>query len=116
MKVVDVDTYKNLYIGYVIKQRGCPELRTYDDVSNTEWCRGYPGLYRPLAWICPETCGCKSSGDADRDKFCFGHDYCPFTVPENVTHSDAQAYLRRIDRFRIFLHTPMIQFGGHKLP
>lgn len=116
MKVVDVDTYKNLYIGYVIKQRGCPELRTYDDVSNTAWCRGYPGLYRPLAWICPETCGCKSSGDADRDKFCFGHDYCPFTVPENVTHSDAQAYLRRIDRFRIFLHTPMIQFGGHKLP
>ena len=38
----------DLYIGYVIKQRGCPELRTYDDVSNTEWCRGAP--YQNQTW------------------------------------------------------------------
>lgn len=115
-KVVDTKAYRDLYLGYVVKSRGCSELRAYDLFSNTEWCRGHPGLYRPMAWICPETCGCKSSDDPERNSWCFGKDYCPFTIPENKTPYEADAYLRRIDRYRLFLHAPQIQWGGQKLP
>jgi len=115
-KVVDVPSYKDFYLGVVVKTYGCSQLRTYDALTNTEWCRGHPGLYRPMAWLCPETCGCKSSDDAQRNSFCFGRDFCPFTIPANVTPFEADDYLRKIDKYRLFIHAPQIQFGGHKLP
>ena len=66
-----------------IKEIGCAALDhtntgSYFDLTGTPYCQGEPGLFRPLAWLCPESCGCSSSGDPERDEFCFGYDHCPF--------------------------------------
>ena len=39
---------------------GCPVLAQFpvDFISNTVWCEGAPELVRPLASLCPQTCGC----------------------------------------------------------
>ncbi|CAE7697022.1 VPS11 [Symbiodinium sp. CCMP2592] len=77
-----------LFIGWVnwAKVAGCPALLANPvDVFNIEWCRGNPALFRPLAWFCPETCGCSSSGNLERDRFCFGYDHCPVHVAPNDT-------------------------------
>lgn len=39
---------------------GCPALAQFpkDLVMDTEWCEGLPDLFRPLAHLCPESCGC----------------------------------------------------------
>ena len=65
---------------------GCPALLLNPvDAFNIEWCRGNPALFRPLAWFCPETCGCSSSGNLERDRFCFAYDHCPVHVEANDT-------------------------------
>ena len=42
---------------------GCPRLLVNDTdfVTSVKWCEGFPDLFRPVAFLCPETCGCKAS-------------------------------------------------------
>ncbi|CAE7324409.1 unnamed protein product [Symbiodinium pilosum] len=45
-----------------VKEVGCPFIGgvefPQDPFSGVRWCEGYSPLYRPLAWLCPEACGC----------------------------------------------------------
>ncbi|CAE7576887.1 unnamed protein product [Symbiodinium natans] len=47
-------------------REGCPRLLVDDTdfVTSVRWCDGLPDLFRPLASLCPETCGCKASFSA----------------------------------------------------
>ncbi|CAJ1327983.1 unnamed protein product [Effrenium voratum] len=46
----------------VMKANGCSALQDpayqLDVASSTSWCEGDPSLFRPLSWVCPESCGC----------------------------------------------------------
>ena len=64
---------------------GCIALQSLPmDMNGNEWCRGGE-KYRPLAWFCPETCGCARSGNTERDHFCYAYDHCPVHVLPNET-------------------------------
>ena len=43
---------------------GCEGLIEFpkDTIMDVEWCEGMPDLFRPLAHLCPESCGCTTSG------------------------------------------------------
>lgn len=47
-----------------MKANGCKQLQNesmkYMIASSNTWCAGDPVLLRPLAWTCPESCGCTS--------------------------------------------------------
>eukprot|EP00913_Durusdinium_trenchii_P023691 g22254.t1 len=48
-----------------LRMLGCqglrvPQLQT-ELVSKARWCEGFPPLFRPLAWLCPNACGCASA-------------------------------------------------------
>eukprot|EP00439_Symbiodinium_sp_Y106_P069649 s538_g12.t1 len=51
-----------------MKVRGCPGLSDptlqFEITSSAKWCEGFEPLFRPLAYICPESCGCHSSSMA----------------------------------------------------
>ncbi|CAK9112678.1 unnamed protein product [Durusdinium trenchii] len=52
-----------LSVADAMKSSGCsalmdPQWQAEPGV-NHRWCEGYPPLWRPLAWQCPESCGCK---------------------------------------------------------
>ncbi|CAE7359095.1 unnamed protein product [Symbiodinium pilosum] len=42
---------------------GCAALANFplDPVTNTKWCDGMPALFRPLAAVCPRSCGCEQA-------------------------------------------------------
>ena len=69
-------------------------------------CRGSP-FSLPLAWFCPETCGCKQSGNAERDHFCFGYDYCPMHVRPNET-TEAWQLIQRYDLLKTFMNPALL--------
>lgn len=63
-----------------MKARGCagfqdPALR-FEISSSNDWCAGFPPLYRPLAWLCPESCGCLGPEPPS---------YCPSSCGVNAT-------------------------------
>ncbi|CAE7375478.1 unnamed protein product [Symbiodinium sp. CCMP2592] len=39
---------------------GCPVLAQspFELMTQASWCQGFPTLFRPLATVCPQTCGC----------------------------------------------------------
>ncbi|CAE7289940.1 VPS11 [Symbiodinium natans] len=45
-----------------LRVRGCPGLTNpelqLELITQTPWCQGHERLFRPLAWICPRSCGC----------------------------------------------------------
>mmetsp|Transcript_37074 Transcript_37074/g.66014 ORF Transcript_37074/g.66014 Transcript_37074/m.66014 type:complete len:464 (+) Transcript_37074:190-1581(+) len=92
--VVEISLFNRSWMGKKID--GCSTLlpEMYSDLTNKIWCRGDPGLYRPLAWLCPQSCGCNTSGYADRDKYCWGYDYCPGFVPEGEDEEFKQVAMR----------------------
>ncbi|CAK9005799.1 Vacuolar protein sorting-associated protein 11-like [Durusdinium trenchii] len=55
-----------------MKAGGCPTLKDpqlgFEIGGQRSWCQGDPDLYRPLAWKCPETCGCLAANPPS---------YCP---------------------------------------
>ncbi|CAK9029597.1 unnamed protein product [Durusdinium trenchii] len=57
-----------------MKSGGCPTLKVpqFRNLigSQSPWCEGDPDLIRPLAWICPESCGCKAYGSASLPSYC----------------------------------------------
>ena len=89
---------------------GCPILTVAPtDYGGNLLCRG--SVYSlPLAWWCPETCGCASSGNAERDRFCFGHDYCPMHVPETDTTA-AWEFIRKYDVLRVLMNPEVIPYS-----
>ncbi|CAJ1440318.1 unnamed protein product [Effrenium voratum] len=51
---------------------GCEALRRFptDALMDTEWCEGMPDLFRPLAHLCPQSCGCNISAGAALPSYC----------------------------------------------
>ena len=45
---------------------GCSYLRieSHDSITGVAWCEGMPDLFKPLATICPETCGCRNLSES----------------------------------------------------
>ncbi|CAE7791016.1 NLRC3 [Symbiodinium sp. CCMP2592] len=89
---------------------GCPILTVAPtDYGGNLVCRGT--IYNlPLAWWCPETCGCASSGNAERDRFCFGYDYCPMHVLETDTNA-AWEFIRKYDILKILMNPELIPYS-----
>ncbi|CAE7763722.1 NLRC3 [Symbiodinium sp. CCMP2456] len=89
---------------------GCPVLTVAPtDFAGNLLCRGT--VYSlPLAWWCPETCGCASSGNAERDRFCFGYDYCPMHVLETDTTA-AWEFIRKYDVLRVLMNPEVIPYS-----
>ena len=54
---------------------GCPRLLVNDTdfVTSVKWCEGFPDLFRPVAFLCPETCGCKASASGFCPSSCLSH-------------------------------------------
>ena len=52
---------------------GCPALVQFpsDALMDVEWCEGMPDLFRPLAHMCPQSCGCAVPGTLPT--------YCPIS-------------------------------------
>eukprot|EP00439_Symbiodinium_sp_Y106_P026093 s1473_g3.t1 len=48
----------------MMKVVGCPglEIVPVDFFSGATYCEGFADLFQPLAYLCPETCGCKQPG------------------------------------------------------
>ncbi|CAJ1396027.1 unnamed protein product [Effrenium voratum] len=62
------------------REVGCPAIAYQPvDLMGNLACRG-SSKYLPLAWFCPQTCGCATSRNTERDYFCFAYDYCPMHV------------------------------------
>ena len=52
---------------------GCPVLAQspFELLTQANWCQGMPSLFRPLAIVCPQTCGCSlPSGDEGIPSYC----------------------------------------------
>ncbi|CAE6973445.1 unnamed protein product [Symbiodinium sp. KB8] len=60
---------------------GCPRLLVNDTdfVTSVRWCEGFPDLFRPVAFLCPETCGCKASLAG----------FCPSKCLSDAVHSSS---------------------------
>eukprot|EP00913_Durusdinium_trenchii_P031138 g29157.t1 len=105
---INIPLYR-YFLATLVKNAGCSRIAGFDDLSNTEWCRGHPGLYRPLAWLCPKTCGCNTTGNAERDNICFGYDYCPVSVINEPNTYQARenikSYLRLLGKQSLVPHT-----------
>ncbi|CAE7330108.1 unnamed protein product [Symbiodinium sp. CCMP2592] len=41
-----------------------------DAIMDVEWCEGMPDLFRPLAHLCPQSCGCTASSGGALPSFC----------------------------------------------
>lgn len=84
---------------------GCPALRLFSaDHMGNLFCRG-SSWYTPLAWLCPETCGCSGSGNLERDEVCFGYDYCP------VTHQSSEqlwSVIRKYDLLKTLMDPDLL--------
>ena len=50
---------------------GCPALAQdpVEFLTGASWCQGMPSLFRPLAVVCPVTCGCNTA-DAELPSYC----------------------------------------------
>ncbi|CAE7330147.1 unnamed protein product [Symbiodinium sp. CCMP2592] len=51
---------------------GCEALIEFptDAIMDVEWCEGMPDLFRPLAHLCPQSCGCTASSGGALPSFC----------------------------------------------
>ncbi|CAK9100246.1 Protein NLRC3 [Durusdinium trenchii] len=89
------------------KAVGCPVIATQpQDLMGSLVCRG-SSRYLPLAWFCPETCGCSASGNLERDHFCFAYDYCPMHVMPNETEQ-AWQLIRKYDLLRTLMNPELL--------
>ncbi|CAK9063988.1 unnamed protein product [Durusdinium trenchii] len=89
------------------KVAGCPVIATQpQDLMGSLACRG-SSRYLPLAWFCPETCGCSASGNLERDHFCFAYDYCPMHVLPNETEQ-AWQLIRKYDLLRTLMNPELL--------
>ena len=90
---------------------GCPALRVQPvDFSGNLACRG-SSKYLPLAWFCPETCGCASSGNTERDHFCFAYDYCPMHVLPNEIDK-AWRLIRKYDLLKTLMNPQLLSYDA----
>ncbi|CAK9064074.1 unnamed protein product [Durusdinium trenchii] len=55
-----------------MKAQGCSYLRTLpeDPVTGNTWCPGAKDLWGPLAYLCPESCGCANGTAEDQSDVC----------------------------------------------
>jgi len=65
-----------------LKSTGCPLLQQFpsDFMTGATWCAGDQTLFRGLAWLCPETCGCTNQPNPPA--------YCP-TLCQSQTNASA---------------------------
>ena len=86
---------------------GCPALDVFraDHMGNL-FCRG-SSWYTPLAWLCPQTCGCSRSGNLERDNVCFGYDYCPVTQM-NQTEEQVWSVIMKYDLLRTLMDPDLL--------
>eukprot|EP00438_Fugacium_kawagutii_P032184 Skav209035 [mRNA] locus=scaffold2483:27734:31962:+ [translate_table: standard] len=57
-KRMTVDTAELLQTVETMKSEGCPRLlQQLEPATDAKWCEGHSDLFRPLAYLCPSSCG-----------------------------------------------------------